>query len=142
MTIDGAIWARLKAITAVTDIVGSGANARIYAEHLPPTPVLPAITYKLASAVPIHASGADPGIMRSRWQIDAWATTYKAARNLGDAIRGNGAANAFSRWSGTLDSTTVDDIFLENELPFTERGVGVEQTLYRNTQDYMVHYKE
>ena len=142
MTIEGAIWARLKAITAVTDIVGSGANARIYAEHLPPTPVFPAITFKLVSAPRVHASGADPGIVRSRWQLDAWATTYKAARDLAAAVRGNGAANAFSRWSGTLDSTVVQDIFLENELAHTEPSVGADKRLYRITQDYMVHYKE
>ncbi|KKL51594.1 hypothetical protein LCGC14_2293960, partial [marine sediment metagenome] len=80
--------------------------------------------------------------LRSRWQIDAWAKTYKAARDLGDAIRGDGAASALSRWSGTLDSTAVQDIFLENELPLSEPGVGEEDMLYRNTQDYMVHYKE
>ncbi len=142
MTIEGAILARLKAVTAITDIVGSGANARIYPEHLPQKPTLEAITFKLVSAPRIHASGADPGIVRSRWQIDAWAKTYRAARDLGDAIRGDGAASAFSRWSGTLDSTAVQDIFLENELPLTEPGGGEGDMLYRNSQDYMVHYKE
>jgi len=142
VTIEGAILARLKAITAVTDIVGSGANARIYAEHLPQRPVLEAITFKLINTDRIRASGADPGIVISVWQIDAWATTYKAARDLGDAIRGNGAASALSRWSGTLDSTAVQDVFLENELPLSEPGVGEEDMLYRNTQDYEIHYKE
>lgn len=142
MTIEGAILARLKAISNVTDIVGSGSNARIYAEHLPQNPVFEAITFKLIDAPRIHASGADPGIVRSTWQIDAWAKTYKAARDLGDVIRGDGAASALSRWSGTLDSTVVQDIFLENELPVTEPGAGEEDMLYRNMQEYDIHYKE
>ncbi len=143
MTIEGAILARLKAITAVTNIVGTGANARITFEHLPPDPIYEAIVVKLVSAPREHASGSDPGIVRSRWQIDAWADTYEKARDLGDAIRGDNAGSALNRWGATLDGTKVDDAFLENELPFTEPQAGKpDEPLYRNMQDYMVHYKE
>ena len=38
MSVAGGILARLKATSAVTDIVGTGSNARIYAMHLPQNP--------------------------------------------------------------------------------------------------------
>ena len=142
MTIEGAILARLKEVTAVTNIIGTGDNARIHAEHLPQKPVFDAIVLKFVSLVRVHASGADPGIVRARLQVDAWSEGYIGARDLGDAIRGDNAGSALNRWSGTKDTTVVDDVFLENELPLTETGVGSDDRLYRNSQDYMVHYKE
>jgi hypothetical protein len=142
VTIDGALLARLKDISAVTAIVGSGASARIYAEELPQNPRFDAIVFKIVNLPRVHASGADPGIVRGRVQVDAWSNSYEGARDLGDAIRGDNAGSALSRWSGTEDTTVIDDMFLENEIPLTEPGVGSEDRLYRNSQDYMVHYKE
>ncbi len=138
MTIDGAILARLKAVSAVTAIVGSGTSARIHADHLPQDPTLEAITYRQISAPRVHAFGSDPGLVQARWQIDAWGSTYEEARDLGDAIRGNGAGNAFSRFSGTLDSTVVQSVLLDNEIPTFQDDSGS----YRNMQDYMIWYEE
>ncbi len=142
MTIEGALLARLKELSAVTTLVGSGSSARIYFEPLPQNPVFDAIVITMVSAPRVHASGADPGIVRARVQVDAWSKSYEGARDLGDAIRGDNAASALSRWSGTKDTTVVDDVFLENEQALTEVGVGADDRLYRNSQDYMVHYKE
>lgn len=138
MSIEGAILARLKAVTAITDIVGSGSSARIYAPHLPQRVVLEAIAFRLISAPRVHAFGSDPGLVESRWQVDAWGKTYEEARDLGDAIRGNGAGNAFSRFKGTLDSTVVQDVLLDNEIPTFEDASGS----FRNMQDYMIWYEE
>ena len=138
MTIDGAVLGRLKAIAAVTTIVGSGSSARIYAESLPQNPTLEAITFTQISAERVHAFGSDPGLVRARFQLDAWGNTWEECRDLADAIRGDGAASAFSRWSGTQDSTVVDDILLDNELPAFEAEPGS----YRTTQDYLIWYQE
>ena len=138
MTIDGAILGRLKAVTAVTDIVGSGSNARIYADKLPQTVQLEAITFKEISSERIHAFGQDPGLVRARWELDAWADTWRESRLLAAAIRGNGAGNAFSRFRGTEDTTVVDDILLDNELATFEDASGT----YRTTQDYFIWYQE
>ena len=134
MTIEGAILARLLAVTAITNIVGS----RIYAPHLPQKPVFEAIAFRLISAPRVHAFGSDPGLVQARWQIDAWGNTYEEARDLGDAIRGDGAGSAFSRWNGTLDSTVVQGVLLENEIPTFEDESGS----HRNLQDYMIWYEE
>ena len=134
MTIDGAVLGRLNAVTAVTNIVG----ARIYAEKLPQGAVLEAITFKQISAERVHAFGSDPGLVRARFQVDAWASTWEKSRDLADAIRGNGAGNAFSRFKGTQDSTVVDDILLDNELATFEETSGT----YRTMQDYLIWYQE
>ncbi len=139
MTIDGAILARLKAVTAITDIVGSGSSARIYAAKLPQNPVLEAITFQqISTPERVHAFGSDPGLVQARFQLDAWGNTYEESRDLADVIRGNGAGNAFSRFKGTQDSTIVDDILLDNEVPTFEDESGS----YRTTQDYLIWYQE
>lgn len=138
MTIDGAVLGRLKAVAAVTNIVGAGSSARIYAAKLPQKPRLEAITFTQISAERAHAFGSDPGVVRARFQLDAWANTWEKSRDLADAIRGNGAGNAFSRFRGTQDSTVVDDILLDNELPTFEDEAGS----YRTTQDYLIWYQE
>ena len=139
MTIDGAILGRLKAVTAITDIVGAGTSARIYAEKLPQKPTLEAITFNLISTPQrVHAFGSDPGLVQARWQVDAWGNTWKESRLLAAAIRGNGAGNAFSRFRGTQDTTVVDDILLDNELATFEDESGT----YRTTQDYLIWYQE
>ncbi len=138
MTIDGAILGRLKAVSAITTIIGSGANARIYAEKLPQAPTLEAITFRQITGERIHAFGSDPGLVRARFQVDAWADTWEESRDLADAIRGNGAGNAFSRFRGTQDSTVVDDILLDNELATFQDQSGS----YRTIQDYLIWYQE
>ena len=138
MTIDGAVLGRLKAVSAITAIVGSGSSARIYAESLPQHPVLEAITFTQISAERVHAFGSDPGLVRARFQLDAWAKTWEKSRDLADAIRGNGAGNAFSRFRGTQDTTVVDDILLDNEIPTFE----AEPDSYRTTPDYLLWYQE
>ena len=138
MTIDGAVLGQLKAVVAITNIVGAGANARIYADKLPQSPTLEAITFKHISAQRTHAFGSDPGSVMARFQLDAWGSTWTESRDLADAIRGNGAGNAFSRFRGTQDSTVVDDILLDNELATFEDESGT----YRTTQDYLIWYQE
>ena len=138
MTIDGAILGRLKAVTAITNIVGTGTSARIYAEKLPQDPTLEAITFKHVSGDRIHAFGQDSGLVMARYQLDAWGNTWAESRDLADAIRGNGAGNAFSRFRGTQDTTVVDDVLLDNELAtFEDESEG-----YRTVQDYLIWYQE
>ncbi len=138
MTIEGAILARLIAVTAITDIVGSGSSARIYAPHLPQNPVLEAIAFRQISAGRDHAMGQDTGVVSARWQLDCWGNTYEEARDLGDALRGDDAGSGFSRFKGTLDSTVIQDVLLENEIPTFEDESGS----HRNMQDYMIWYRE
>ena len=139
MTIDGAVLGRLKAVTAVTNIVGTGANARIYAPKLPQNTPLEAITFRGVGAREYaFDGGSDPGLVQARFQLDAWGNTYEESRDLADAIRGNGAGNAFSRFKGTQDGTVVDDTLLDNEVPTFEDESGA----YRTMQDYLIWYQE
>ena len=138
MTIAGAVLGRLRAVTAITNIVGAGASARIYAPHLPQDPTLEAITFTQISAERMHAFGSDPGLVRARFQLDAWGNTWEESRLLAAAIVGNGAGNAFSRFRGTQDSTVVDDTLLDNEFSTFEDESGT----YRTRQDYMIWYQE
>ena len=134
MTIDGAILGRLNAIAAVTALT----STRIYALHLPQNPTLEALTFQQVSGVRVHAFGADRGLVEGRFQVDSWGNTFEEAKALADAVRGDGAASALSRWSGTQDSTVVQDILLNTELDFFEDTSGD----YRIMQDYTVWFEE
>ena len=140
MSIDGALLARLKAVTAVTDLVGAGSAARIYALHLKQNPTLEAIVFQPISAVRIHGFGTSRGTVEGRFQVDAWGNTFEEARDLADAIRGDGAASASSlhRFRGTLDSTVIQDVLLNTELAFYEDT----DEDYRVMQDYTIWYEE
>lgn len=138
MTIDGAVLGRLKAVSAVTTIVGSGSSARIYALKLPQNPTLEAITFQQISGLRAHAFGVDRGTVEARFQVDIWGNTHEEARDLADAIRGDGAASALSRWSGTQDSTVVQDVLLNTELVFYEEATED----YRVMQDYSIWFEE
>jgi hypothetical protein len=110
-TIDDALVARAAAFGALTALIGSGANMRFFpAGAAPQNATRPFVTYQMVSGPREHAMGADPGMVRGRFQLTAWDDTSTGARNVGDQLRA-----CFSRFRGTVSSVVIDDIFVENE---------------------------
>lgn len=118
--IGAAIKARLEAVSAVTDLVGSGAAARIYPIRLPQTPTLEAVTYQVVSAPPRPmAMGDDVQRAQKRVQVSSWGNTYAEAMALREAVR-----DALQRWTGTAGGVVVHHIGVENEFDVFEDDVG------------------
>lgn len=139
MSVAGGILARLKAVSAVTDIVGSGSSARIYAMHLPQKPTLEAVVFqKISTPEVVHAFGADPGLVEERWQVSSWGNTFAEAKTLAAAVK-----TALSRYSGTSDSTVFQGIFHDGGADFDEEPINENSArVYRSQHDYLIWYEE
>jgi hypothetical protein len=122
--IESAVRAVLLADPAVTALVGAGAEARIYPLILPQGAAFPALTYQRVSSVTQYAQDG-PGLARQRIQIDAWAMTYRAAKDLARAVRsaleGHRAGN-------------IQGVFVDPERDFYE----ADTRLYRASTDFYV----
>jgi hypothetical protein len=88
----------------------TSAEGRIYPEILPQIPTYPAVTYTIVSVVRTHAMGADAKVKRVRAQVDCWGRTLAEARTLAGEVEAR-----LSRYRGTVDGFTVQDVLLDNE---------------------------
>jgi len=115
-TASDVIYTRLSAVSAVTDIVGSGDNARIWPISRREGAANPSITYQRISAPKESAMGtADTGLTHPLFQVDCFADTYREVDDLAEAVRG-----ALQRYSGTVCSVVVQVIELVNTTDTTE----------------------
>lgn len=131
MTIEGAILARVAAYGALNALIGT----RVYALRLPETPTLPALVFTRVGEDFEHASGADETTRRMLVQFSTWSTTYDGAtgaKTVADQVHA-----AFSRFSGTLDSTVIEGIFAENVVDLDDD----ETKLYHVAEDFTIWYR-
>lgn len=85
--IEEVIISRLKATSAVTSIIGSGSNARIYAVQADPNAVVPFIVYSRQSSQRFLTMG---GPIANKWdtfELNCVSRTYAQARELVEAVR-------------------------------------------------------
>ena len=68
---------------AVAAIIGD----RITPQPIPQGSALPCLTYTLAALTEDNQEGDDDTLEMARLQLDCWATTHKAARELARAVR-------------------------------------------------------
>ena len=95
--------ARLKAITAVTDLV----VARITPGGRLQGNALPAITYERVTGTEVNASGGTTNTARVRFELTCWADGYGDAYTLAAAVRGDGATGGSATgMSGWIDANS------------------------------------
>jgi putative heme degradation protein len=129
-----AIRTRLTSVSAVTALV----STRIYPNVLPQSPTLPALVYQRIDEQRETAMSADPGVVRARMQVSAWATTFGAARNAAEEVR-----KALQRYRGTPSGsgTEVLDVFIEDVRDMDAELVDG-ALLYRVDVDATMIYRE
>jgi len=125
---EASIVTLLRGSTALAALVPDG---RIYSHHLPQNPTLPAIAYSRISAIRESAMGEDTGDVDARFQVSCFADNYAGAYAVADAVR-----NVLQR---NMSSTTVYDIYLENELDLPYES---DPRHYHRMIDFRVWYKE
>jgi hypothetical protein len=109
-TIDDALVARAAAYANITALIGT-TPVRFYpAGTASQNATRPYAIYQLISGPRAHAMGADPGMVRARFQLTAWGDTSTSCRDVGDQLRA-----CFSRFRGTVLGVVIDDVFVENE---------------------------
>jgi hypothetical protein len=84
--IEETLFTRLSTFAGLTGLIGT-APVRIYPAIMPQGGAKPAVTYQLISSIREVASTVDPGMVTSRYQFTAWATTNLAARNVIKQVR-------------------------------------------------------
>ena len=94
--------ARLKAITAVTDLVG----VRIMPIGRLQGNDLPAITYERVTGTEVNHATGTTNTARVRFEVTCWADGYVAAYALAAAVRGDGAQGAATGMSGWIDANS------------------------------------
>ena len=101
----------LKNAAAVTAIVGTGDNARIYPLRLPQKLAFPAITYQQITNVPTNQKDAVSGFDKVYFDVDCWSKDYDQVIALGAAVRA-----ALDRITITSQGETVNMIVFQREV--------------------------
>jgi len=113
--------AYLKTQSTVTDVVGSGADARIYTDRLPQGATLPAIVlHDAISGISYENLSTGDGIATRRMQCNCYADTKLVAESLRNVIRkvtstydhgtwGSGGDAVFVHNATFAGMTTLDD---------------------------------
>jgi hypothetical protein len=121
---------------ALKDILRNNAGVaaittKCYPVKIPQSPVMPLMTYTLITDVPdVHLQGPS-GLINARYQIEAWALTYSAAKALAKAID-----TALAGYSGTSGTVKIGSILRITGRDWYEEAVDC----YRIIQDFSVWY--
>ena len=124
--------ARLKADGTV-----SGITTRIQPMALKQQGSLPAITFQRISTTPQNHATGTTTTQSCQVQVDCWASTFDAARILGDAVEAalNGKSETGPPVVSQYHMTSRND---DMETP--QAGNDVSLTIYRDSQDYFISY--
>jgi hypothetical protein len=133
--IEEAVVARLRGFSGLIALLGSGNNG-IYAHLQPQDPVYPTIVYTRISAQRVTAMGADPGVVHSRFQFDAYGILAKDARDVSEQVR-----QALERWRGTSGATVIQDSFIDNVQDSPVELVS-NVAIYRTITEVMIHHTD
>jgi hypothetical protein len=128
MAIEELIFARLDGFAGLTALVAD----RVYVGILPQDVALPAVSWRRVTGDRLRAMVADPGLVRARFQFDAWAETYLAARDVREQLR-----LALERWSDA-GPPAVQATFFLSEIDLYEDDT----ELHHLSCDYEINYEE
>jgi len=129
--IEEALCTFLNESVGVTAIV----EDRIFDTYLPQEPEteLPALTFQMIDTVEeMHLSGTS-GLVRSRFQLNLWASSTRAMRTLRTAVR-----NRLQGYSGAMGAVTVQmaaidsfsSIFEDSASADTQRMFGCQMDIF------------
>lgn len=90
-------------------------SGRVYPVYLPQSPIYPAITFQRISGPRVRSLTGPSNLAHPRIQVDCWAATYNAAKELADAVR-----IAIDGYSGAMGDHTVYGAIVETDRDFYE----------------------
>lgn len=127
-----------------TKLVGTAAVAtllgtRVYPDHLPQSPTLPAAVYYGISGTDEPRLSGLAGFATQRIQLDAYASTRLAANALALAIRD---ALTASWGRGTWGTVGVSGCVPEGGERYDTQGLGdgSDERQFITSRDYMIHF--
>lgn len=107
-------------------------TTRCYYNYIPQSPTYPLIVIQRVTGSRVHHLSGPSGAVRPRFQIEAWAETYSAAKGLANLIR-----KALDGKEYTEDGVKFSCLS-QAEIDGYEEAVNA----HRIIQDYSVRYTE
>mgnify|MGYP000983160131 CR=1 FL=1 len=114
MGIAEALFDRLSGVAAITAIVGTD-PVGIYPDQAPPKPGSRHIVMEIDEDDPQHAMGADHEDRRAGVRLYCYGATRDEAQALADEV-----IDALRRYSGTHDTTVIDDCYSQGHRAIVE----------------------
>lgn len=111
MAIEETLYTRLSTHAGLSALVSTRISPNIKAQDS----ALPAVTYRRVSSTRFSAMAVDAEVVKARFQIDVWASTYDSAAAVRDQVR-----DAMQRWRNTSPGTVVQDTFIITETDLFE----------------------
>lgn len=117
----------------VNDATVKAITTRCYPVTIPQDPTYPLIIYAKISGMRDHVLQGPSGLANPRFQIEAWATTYSAAKDLAAAMRG-----ALNNYRGTVGTVRIGSCLIQSERDIYEP----EAACHRVVMDYTIWHSE
>jgi hypothetical protein len=125
--IESDLYSYLSGVSAVSALAGT----RLYPLILPQAPTYPAITYTVQGADRDYTYCGPSGLVKKDIQIDAWGSTYAAAKALQDVLR-----VALDGFVGLMGNTRVHRVEILAEIDVYED----EPQAYRSSYSFVFHH--
>lgn len=103
MTVEADIYTRLSGYTTLAALI----STRVYPSLLPQNATYPAVSYRRVSSERPPVMGDDTGIVRARFQFDAWAQSYSGMIAVKELVR-----EALQRHRGTATVEILETFIL------------------------------
>jgi hypothetical protein len=117
----------------VTDSSVKAITTRCYPSTLPQNPTYPLILYAKVTGERINDLSGPSGMAHPRFQIEAWAETYAAAKSLANAIR-----VCLNGYRGTSGTVRIGSFLIQSERDIYEP----EAACHRVVMDYAIWHNE
>ncbi len=117
----------------VNDSTVKAITTRCYPGKIPQDPTYPLIVYYKVTGMRDHHLQGPSGLAHPRFQVEAWATTYDAAKTLANAIR-----VALDGYKGTQGTVDIGSILMESERDTYEDAV----LCHRVIMDWFIWHSE
>lgn len=140
MSLESDLIAALRAMSAVTALVGSSAAARIEPDVWGENVTYPAILIEVDGETPANSLDGKGGLVFAEVTVTCRATTRIASRALAEAVRVNGTnpGTGLAGYVGSAFHAWLDDAVTAT-VPY---GEGSDQHYYDTVQTYTVAYTE
>jgi hypothetical protein len=124
-TLEDTLFDLLSGAAALTSLVGSGDDARIFPLELPQGQKQPCIVFRQEDAERPPCFGQDSGICRSLYEFECWSATEQAgtpkqAQDIAEALRG--VLQRYRDLAGA-NGVVIQDCFLQSQSEWFDPGV-------------------
>lgn len=128
----------LQSQPAITALIGSGVNTRLFPNRLPQNPTFPAIVYQVISAPRDYTQDGRDGVVRFRVQCNLYGATYTESKAIRDALEAT--LSGLHNQSFGSPQVKVKGVFLTNERDTYEQALDSTPLggPYRKSVDLMV----